>query len=287
MSVSAAEDLAGVRLLAAGSGWRVSDIVCRAGPRDRVLDEAHQLTVVAAVVGGTFTYQNDAGTTFLAPGSFLLAEAGGAFRCSHQRPGGDRCVAFHVTPAFVEETATDVPGVTESRFASNRLPPLAARLPLLTEVAAFAGGRDGSGEELALRMVGAALRPEPGGRPAPETVARRDLERVADAVHFIDAECETSVALRDLAERVGLRRYHFLRTFRRVVWETPYRYLLNRRLALAAERLTTTSDRVLDVALASGFGDLSEFTRRFRSRFGLPPAAYRRLHRTYRAGGRR
>jgi len=43
------------------------------------------------------------------------------------------------------------------------------------------------------------------------------------------------------------------------------------RSALAAENLLTTSGRVLDVALASGFGDLSKFTRRFRLRFGVTP----------------
>jgi len=35
----------------------------------------------------------------------------------------------------------------------------------------------------------------------------------------------------------------------------------------------------LDIALSAGFSDLSEFTRRFRARFGVPPAAYRRRHR--------
>ena len=35
---------------------------------------------------------------------------------------------------------------------------------------------------------------------------------------------------------------------------------------------------VLDIALDVGFGDLSEFTRRFRDRFGRPPAAFRRSY---------
>jgi AraC family transcriptional regulator len=31
---------------------------------------------------------------------------------------------------------------------------------------------------------------------------------------------------------------------------------------------------VLQIVLETGFGDLSEFTRRFRARFGRPPAKY-------------
>jgi AraC-like DNA-binding protein len=34
---------------------------------------------------------------------------------------------------------------------------------------------------------------------------------------------------------------------------------------------------VLQIALETGFGDLSEFTRRFRAKFGRPPGAYRRM----------
>lgn len=52
----------------------------------------------------------------------------------------------------------------------------------------------------------------------------------------------------------------------------------------AAQRLLDTQDGVLEIALEVGFGDLSEFTRRFRDRFGLPPAAFRRSYGAARSG---
>jgi len=57
---------------------------------------------------------------------------------------------------------------------------------------------------------------------------------------------------------------------------TPYHYLLSRRLDAAMRRLRSTREPVLTTALECGFGDLSEFTRRFRRRFGTSPASYRR-----------
>jgi len=48
------------------------------------------------------------------------------------------------------------------------------------------------------------------------------------------------------------------------------------RLEAAARRLREERSTVLAIALDVGFGDLSEFTRRFRAKFGKPPAQYRR-----------
>jgi AraC-like DNA-binding protein len=41
-------------------------------------------------------------------------------------------------------------------------------------------------------------------------------------------------------------------------------------------RLATEAGKVLDLALESGFGDLSNFNRAFRAEFGMSPRAYRR-----------
>ena len=100
-----------------------------------------------------------------------------------------------------------------------------------------------------------------------------------DALARIGAGDADGLRLADLAAAAGVGRHHFLRTFRAVVGSTPYRYVLARRLAAAAAALRTDSGTVLDIALSAGFSDLSDFTRRFRARFGVPPAAYRRLHR--------
>jgi AraC-like DNA-binding protein len=44
----------------------------------------------------------------------------------------------------------------------------------------------------------------------------------------------------------------------------------------AAIRLSAESGKVLDIALDSGFGDVSNFNRAFRSEFGTSPGVYRR-----------
>jgi len=57
---------------------------------------------------------------------------------------------------------------------------------------------------------------------------------------------------------------------------TPHQYVLRVRLRRAATTLATEPGKVVDVALESGFGDLSNFNRAFRAEFGVAPEGYRR-----------
>jgi len=45
------------RLLAAGEGWTVEDLVCRSGPQDHPFEERHSLVSIAIVLAGTFQYR--------------------------------------------------------------------------------------------------------------------------------------------------------------------------------------------------------------------------------------
>src|SRR6185503_15384836 len=83
------------------------------------------------------------------------------------------------------------------------------------------------------------------------------------------------VSLDALAARSGWSAFHLHRTFRRMVGETPKGYTQRLRLERAAARLATGSDRVLDVALESGFSSHEVFTRAFTRRFGRSPERYR------------
>ena len=56
---------------------------------------------------------------------------------------------------------------------------------------------------------------------------------------------------------------------------TPHRYVLRARLREAALRLRTRDDSVLEIALGTGFGDLSNFNHAFRAEFGVNPARFR------------
>ena len=62
----------------------------------------------------------------------------------------------------------------------------------------------------------------------------------------------------------------------RITGATPHQYLLRTRLRHAALRIRRSEDKIIDIALHAGFGDLSNFNRAFRVEFGVSPRAYRR-----------
>ncbi len=269
------------RIVASGPGWRVMDIVCTCGPRDRPFEERHATASVSLILAGTFVYRGDRGPAMLAPGAMLLGSAGRSFECSHDHGAGDRCLSFQFDDDCFARLADDA-GAPRSAFGLNALPPLRA-LAKVTMRARTALENDsasaaGTLEEIALELAGGALHlanePRRNGRAAP---SERDLARIGRLLRELESDVTRPYPLAALAESAGMSRYHFLRTFTRVTGVTPHQWLLRARLREAARRLATTHDPVTEIALASGFDDLSNFIRTFRAEFAAPPRQFRRL----------
>ena len=264
------------RLLASGAGWRVADIVCDAGPRDPSFEERHEDTCIAIVSEGTFQYCSTQGRAVLAPGSVLLGNHGTCFECGHEHGTGDRCLAFHFTPACFEEILAGVPGACRRDFAVPSLPPLPslARLLALAEAARV---EDDTVlfEELAARLAGAVAATLSKGGRGVASASRRDEHRITDAVRRIETAADEEVTLAMLAREAGMSPYHFLRIFRDIMGMTPYQFVLRTRLHRAAVRLRSTREPVSTIAFEAGFNDLSTFNRRFRRVLGESPSRYR------------
>jgi AraC family transcriptional regulator len=262
-------------LLASGPGWRVSDVVCSAGPHDRPFEERHDDACIAAVTQGTFRYRSAQGVAVLAPGSVLLGNAGHCFECGHEHGTGDRCLSFHFVSDHLEAILASVPGVRRAAFAVPRLPPSLLLLPLLAAAEAARDDRDVTElEELALRLVGAsaALAGDVQTARAP---SGRDERRVGQALRRIEAEFRERLTLADLARDAATSPYHFLRIFHQLVGMTPHQFVLRTRLNQAAVRLRRSAGSISIIALDVGFDDLSTFNRRFRRLMRMSPSAYR------------
>ena len=263
-------------VLAEGKGWRVIDAICSFGPQDRPFEERHAGISVAAVVSGTFQYRTQQGAATLVPGALMLRNDGACFRCGHAHSTGDRCLAFHFTPAFFECVVADMPGAKRPGFAVPSLPPLQQLLPLFAEAEVARDEGDGAAfEELALRFASAAITLSAEKRAPVRQPSARDERRVSEVVRRIEREAEAPHPLAELAKDADLSPYHFLRSFAQVAGVTPHQYVLRTRLHRAALRLRRTRDSITEIAYGAGFNDLSTFNRRFRRLMGMSPGAYR------------
>ncbi len=96
------------------------------------------------------------------------------------------------------------------------------------------------------------------------------------ALRWIDDHLRDALPVTALAARCGLSTHHFSRLFSARMGSSPSRYVQERRIAVAAERLLDPSARIDQVASAVGFANRYHFTRVFHRRMGVAPAAYRR-----------
>ena len=108
--------------------------------------------------------------------------------------------------------------------------------------------------------------------------AGADHRRVARAIAVLEDHYAEEADLASLAAEAATSKYHFLRVFQRIAGMTPYQYLLQLRLRHAALALASRPGRIVDLALESGFRDLSGFNHRFRSGFGVTPREWRARH---------
>ncbi|KAA9345742.1 helix-turn-helix domain-containing protein [Adhaeribacter soli] len=112
--------------------------------------------------------------------------------------------------------------------------------------------------------------------PARKKATREELYRrlllVRDYVHD-NAAAELTLA--ELAHLASLSEFHFLRTFKAVFGESPYRYLLRLRLQQAREQLLSNNLSVSEVAFHCGFKEVQAFSKIFRKMYGVSPSAFR------------
>lgn len=101
----------------------------------------------------------------------------------------------------------------------------------------------------------------------------RYLVRARD---LADARYTEPLTVDDLAAAACLSRAHFSREFRRAFGESPYSYLLTRRLERAATLLRGTDYSVADICMQVGLTSVGSFTSSFRRAFGKTPTQYRR-----------
>jgi AraC-like DNA-binding protein len=100
----------------------------------------------------------------------------------------------------------------------------------------------------------------------------RHLLRARD---LVDSRYHEPLDLRTLAQEAHVSPRHFSRSFRRVFGETPYQYLLSRRLELARHLLRTTEMPVGEICLEVGFASVGSFTTTFTRHVGVSPTTFR------------
>nr|WP_202881738.1 helix-turn-helix transcriptional regulator [Pedococcus badiiscoriae] len=104
----------------------------------------------------------------------------------------------------------------------------------------------------------------------------RDLARLRRVRDRIDREYALPLDVEALARGAHMSAGHLSREFKQAYGESPYSYVMTRRIERAMALLRTGELSVTDVCFAVGCSSLGTFSTRFTELVGVPPSTYRR-----------
>jgi AraC-like DNA-binding protein len=104
----------------------------------------------------------------------------------------------------------------------------------------------------------------------------RDLARLRRVRDRIDREYAQPLDVQALARGAHLSAGHLSREFRLAFGESPYAYVMTRRIERAMALLRRGDLSVTEVCFAVGCSSLGTFSTRFTELVGVPPSTYRR-----------
>jgi AraC-like DNA-binding protein len=103
----------------------------------------------------------------------------------------------------------------------------------------------------------------------------RDLARLRRVRDRIDREYARPLNVEALARDANMSAGHLARQFKIAYGESPYSYLMTRRIERAMALLRRGDLSVTEVCFAVGCSSLGTFSTRFTELVGVPPSTYR------------
>jgi len=104
----------------------------------------------------------------------------------------------------------------------------------------------------------------------------RDLALLRRVRDRMDREYAEPLDVEALARGVNMSAGHLSREFKAAYGESPYSYLMTRRIERAMTLLRRGDLTVTEVCFAVGCSSLGTFSTRFTELVGVPPSVYRR-----------
>ncbi len=110
--------------------------------------------------------------------------------------------------------------------------------------------------------------------PLPNIQSNLSARQLRRALEYIEGNLSEEISLETLAYETGLSKYYFSRLFKQATGQTPYQYVMQRRLERAKAFLQQGGINIIDAAHFFGFSDQSHFSRLFKKSYGMTPGGF-------------
>lgn len=101
-------------------------------------------------------------------------------------------------------------------------------------------------------------------------------QNLLKAVDHIEENIAGSLCLESLADKAGMSKHHFCRSFKKHMGMSPMHFLTILRIEKSKELFKSSSHSVSNIAEEVGFNDLSSFIKHFKKITGATPTAFRK-----------
>lgn len=141
--------------------------------------------------------------------------------------------------------------------------------------------KDADWKKIALLEIQGRLHQLALGRPSRGKISKKGpahpggLGKVEEIACFIAEHYREPITVEDIARHTRLHASYVMSLFRRQTGQTLIECLTQHRIAHAQRLLVTTDEKVLTIALESGFGSLSRFYTAFNASCKIKPLQYR------------
>lgn len=114
------------------------------------------------------------------------------------------------------------------------------------------------------------------GKNEIKPISKKSLEKVKMILSYIADNFQEDITIEDVAGHCFYSKSYFMKFFKETMGVSFIQYLNDYRLEVAAKLLVGTSDNILDIAINTGFDNLSYFNRSFKKKYGVTPGKYRK-----------
>lgn len=111
------------------------------------------------------------------------------------------------------------------------------------------------------------------GHKAEKTDAMYGSDSISRAIGYININFKDDITLKVIEEKFHVSPSYFSREFKKRTGVLFTDYLADRRFEYA-KKLLKNGNRVIDACFESGFGGVRNFTRRFKTLYGMTPTEY-------------
>ena len=103
----------------------------------------------------------------------------------------------------------------------------------------------------------------------------KNMDKLKSVVKYVELNYAAPTSIDQMADLAGFSKSHFMKYFKAHMAVSFTEYLNDYRLTIAARLLLSSSDSIGNIAVDTGFDNLSYFNRIFKKKYHCTPSKFR------------